>query len=216
MFTAILVPKGAEYKAVCQGVKTVKSPPVIFPIPMGVKPLTTYLQNWQKDHTIDRLLIMGLCGSLRPQYQIGDIVIYTDCLYNDQRISCDRPLTNYLLSKLPKAHLVKGLTTDQVISQTKEKIILGEKYQADVVDMEGYAALDLLGTKVHISIVRVISDNCDYNIPDITLAINSQGNLQPLKLAKVMLQDIPGAIRLIQGSLTGLKVLENVTKLINT
>ncbi|HEY9702744.1 MAG TPA: phosphorylase, partial [Allocoleopsis sp.] len=187
MFKAVLVPKGAEYQAVCQGLKTVKSPPVIFPIPIGVKPVTTYLQNWQKHHTIDRLLIMGLCGSLHPKYHIGDIVIYQDCLYNDQRISCDRPLTNYVLSKLPKAHLVTGLTTDKVISQTKEKIRLGDKYQADVVDMEGYAALDLLGAKVHISIVRVISDNCDYNIPDITLAINSQGNLQTLKLAKVML-----------------------------
>ncbi len=216
MFKTILVPKGAEYQAVCQGVKTVKFPPLIVPIPMGVKPLTNYLQNWQKHESMDKLLIMGLCGSLRPEYEIGDMVIYTDCLYNDQRISCHGQLIDYLANKLPKAHLVKGLTTDKVISHTEEKIILGEKYHADVVDMEGYTALNLLGSKVAIAIVRVISDNCEYNIPDMTLAIDSLGNLQSLKLAQVMLQDIPGAIRLIQGSLRGLKVLENVAKLINT
>jgi Phosphorylase superfamily len=209
----ILVPQGAEYQAVCRGLKTVSSPPFVFPIPIGYQPLTNYLKTWLETHKPKEIILMGLGGSLKPQYQVGDIVVYQDCIYHEKKLICDPELTAKLQNQLPKTtNLVTGLTSDRVISNYKEKLELGIKYHSDVVDMEGFAALDFFKNKATLAIVRVISDGTDYNIPDLSKAIDENGKIQPLYLAKEMLKDPRGGYRLIQGSLQGLKVLEDLTK----
>ncbi|MEH2088870.1 5'-methylthioadenosine/S-adenosylhomocysteine nucleosidase family protein [Nostoc sp.] len=216
----ILVPQGAEYKAVCRGLSGITaSIPTIVPIPVGMKPLLKYLQQGQFLTPKSRVLIMGICGSLSDRYTVGDLVLYQDCVYQGKQQECDRTFTTQLHSALSTQHsalnLVKSLTSDRLIWSASEKRHLGETLAADVVDMEGFTALEFFNAAgVSVAMLRVVSDDCQHNIPDLTPAINSDGSLNPFPLAIAMLRQPFAATRLIRGSLTALKVLEQVTNLL--
>jgi hypothetical protein len=218
----IFVPQGAEYNAVCRGLRrATDSAANAIAIPMGMKSLTTYLHKLQddgvfKNHPQVRVLLMGLCGGLSPNYPVGKVVLYQSCVYQGNLHECDRTFTTQLHSALSTQHsalnLVKGVTSDRIICSAAEKRQLAETLGVDVVDMEGFAALEFfhrLG--VSVAILRVVSDDCHHDIPDISSAINSDGSLKALPLALTLLRQPIAAIRLIRGSLQGLKVLEEVT-----
>jgi hypothetical protein len=209
----ILVPQGAEYKAVCRGLSGVSgSIPTVAAIPVGMKPLLKYLHQGQFLAPKSRVLIMGICGSLSDRYTVGNIVLYQDCVYQGKLLECDRSFTTQLHSSLSeKVSLVKSMTSDRVIWSASEKRHLGETLAADVVDMEGFTALEFNAAEVSVAMLRVVSDNCQHDIPDLTPAINSDGFLKPFPLAVGMLRQPLAATRLIRGSLTALKVLEQVT-----
>ncbi|MBV9388464.1 MAG: hypothetical protein JOZ78_18730 [Chroococcidiopsidaceae cyanobacterium CP_BM_ER_R8_30] len=59
--------------------------------------------------------------------------------------------------------------------------------------------------------VRVVSDSCHHNIPDLTSAISPSGSLQPLPLALRLIRQPIAGTRLIRGALRGLQVLQQVT-----
>jgi Phosphorylase superfamily len=225
----ILVPQGAEYQAVCRGLSSVTDTlkPNVLAIPVGGKSVTTYLQKNQENfselnHSLSRVLVMGLCGSLNPCYSVGDIVLYENCLElgNDTSLfkACEPNFNSQLYSQLPHPQcrlFVKALTSDRVISTASEKRHLGGRLGVDVVDMEGFAVLDFFHqAAIDVAMLRVVSDDCHHDIPDLSSAINSDGSLQPIPLAIAMLRQPIAATRLIRGSLRGLKVLEQVTKLI--
>ncbi len=194
----ILVPQGAEYKAVRRGLSGVTgSIPTVVAIPVGIKPLLKYLQQGQfsapKSRVLimgkgqfsapkSRVLIMGICGSLSDRYTVGDIVLYQNCVYQEKQQECDRTFTAQLHSLIPeKVSLVKSLTSDRVIWSAAEKRRLGETLTADVVDMEGFTALEFFNAAgVDVAMLRVVSDDCQHNIPDLTPAINSDGIISPI------------------------------------
>ncbi|MEH1997941.1 MAG: phosphorylase [Nostoc sp.] len=214
----ILVPQGAEYKAVCRAFRgVIGSIPTVVAIPVGMKPLLKYLHASQGNGQFlapkSRVLIMGICGSLSDRYKVGDIVLYQDCVYQNKQQECDRTFTAQLHSSISdKASLVKSMTSDRLIWSAGEKRRLGETLAADVVDMEGFTALEFFNAAgVSVAMLRVVSDDCQHNIPDLTSAINSDGSLNPLPLAIGMLRQPLAATRLIRGSLTALKVLEQIT-----
>ncbi|MBD6616754.1 phosphorylase [Komarekiella sp. 'clone 1'] len=218
----ILVPQGAEYKAVCRGLSQINSStPTVVAIPIGMKPLTKYLEQLQTDKYFQndlqpRVIIMGICGSLSKRYAVGDIVLYQNCVYQKQVRECDRIFTTQLHSRLSdKVSLVNSLSCDRVIWSATEKLHLGETLGTDVVDMEGFAALEFFNASgVAVAMLRVVSDDSGHDIPDLTPAINPNGSLQPLALAMALLRQPIAATRLIRGSLTGLKMLEQVTNLL--
>ncbi|NEQ08917.1 MAG: phosphorylase [Moorea sp. SIO4E2] len=227
--TIILAPQGAEYQAICRGIKQItgRPLPLILSIPIGEEPVTKYLETWLQtttnfpEHSPPKVLLMGLCGSLSPNYSVGDIVVYNDCVAIQRNQDRPEPLVQQCCSQLTslvqqqlgnKANLVRGLSSDRIICSSLEKRQLGQSYQADVVDMEGFATLSVLNPKgFAVAMVRVISDDSNYNIPDLTPAISADGSLKPLPLAMGMLKQPIAATRLIRGSLRGLKVLEELS-----
>lgn len=225
LIQAILVPQGPEYKSVCKGLSRVSVPtPPVLPIPVGQAPLTRYLQTWQAggnwlNHPQPKVLLMGLCGSLTPRYSVGNIVLYQSCVYgsNASTLSklqlCAPELTATLYHHLQeRAILVKALTSDRVICSAAEKLYLGQLYGADVVDMEGFAALEVLSQAgVSVAMIRVISDDCHHNLPDLSSALSPDGSLQSLPLAIGLIRQPIAATRLIRGALRGLQVLQDVT-----
>jgi hypothetical protein len=212
----VLVPQGAEYQAVCRGLSRVQdSKPQVIAVPVGINPLRHFLSTLSLQPN-QRVLLMGLCGSLNPQLQVGDAVVYAECIYQGDLRKCDRTLTAEINSCLSnKVKFVKGLTSDRVISLATEKQDLFAKTGADVVDMEGFAALEFCQhIGVNLAMVRVVSDDCRYDIPNLASAISSDGSLQPLPLAWEFLRQPVPALRLIRGSLAGLKILEQITTLL--
>lgn len=217
----ILVPQGAEYQAVCRGLVGVISPPNVIPIPVGIEAVRTYLhklqvQNHLLFHPQMQVLLMGVCGSLNPRYSVGDIVLYENCFYQDKCQQCDRTFTAELHSRLSnQVSLVKSLTSDRVICTAAEKKYLGGVYPSDVVDMEGFAVLEFFGQLgIATAMLRVVSDDSHHNLPDLTPVFDPNGALKPLPLALAFIQQPVAAVRLIRGSLQGLKVLQKITHLL--
>ncbi|NMG08500.1 phosphorylase [Brasilonema sp. UFV-L1] len=223
---AILVAQGPEYKSVCKGLNrlTISTPPV-FPIPMGPSAFTKFLEQWLQaghlsQHQQPRVLLMGLCGSLSPKYSVGKAVLYQSCIYpgaeekkNTTELFCDCELSKRLQEKLQdRVFTGIGLTSDRLIYSASEKLQLGQAYAADVVDMEGYVALELLSRLgIAVAMLRVISDDAHHNIPNLTNAFHSDGSLRAFPLAMGLLRQPIAATRLVSGSLRGLRILQNLT-----
>lgn len=219
----ILVSQGLEYQAVCRGLRPIVAPkPQVIPIPMSPQPVTQYLQKWQSHKSstyhLSHVLMLGLCGSLSPQYNRGEVVIYKNCLYSPQGSNilvknCDFSLTTLLAQKLNfQKDWVTGFTSDRMIASTQEKHQIHKNYQADVVDMEGFATLEILNkANISVAMIRVVSDDCHQNIPNLNSALNSQGILQPFPLATAMMQKPIASFYLIRGALQGLKILQKIT-----
>lgn len=212
-FDTLMVPQGAEYKAVCRGLKKVKGvTPQVLALPVGSSPVQKYLQ--QLDFVPARVLLLGLCGSLQAELGIGDIVVYESCLnFKTQSLKlCDVKLTQMLAESLgEKAARVTGLMCDRVISTAAQKRAIARDYKAEVVDMEGFAVLDALSAiGASVAMLRVVSDDCYGDIPDLSTAISTDGKLKPLSLTFSFLKQPLAAQRLIRGSLKGLNVLENL------
>lgn len=192
------------------------------PIPIGPEPLTRHLKNLQQTGHFShdqqlRVLLMGLCGSLTHRYSVGDIVLYQCCIYTNavgQLHPCEPTLTTLLQENLEQTSLVKALTSEHLIWSAVEKRHLGQIYGADVVDMEGFTALKVLSPRVAVAMLRVVSDDCEHNLPNLTSALSSDGSLLPLPLAMGMIRQPMAATRLIRGALRGLQVLQEVTALL--
>lgn len=218
----VFVPQGAEYKAVCNGLKLLsKTVPQVISIPVGGKAVTKYLQQWYKSVNLLKdsqacALVMGLCGSLTPDYDVGDIVLYEACVYQDKILQCDNDFTNQLeLHLKQKVSRVKALTSDSVVFSKDEKILLSKG--AEVVDMEGFSALEFLSSVgFKVGMLRVVSDGCKHDLPNLNSAFSPEGALLPLPLALGMLRQPIAACRLIYGSLRGLKVLEDAARNLGT
>lgn len=210
----LLVPQGAEHKAVCRGLKLRKNPPKVIALPIGIEPVTQFLTQWQPslNDLESGVLVMGLCGSLTGTLKVGDRVLYQSCQNASDTVwECDPTLTAQIQQGLPKTTLVRGFTSDRIIASAHEKQQLGQLYSAEVVDMEGTAILTILAQAgVPVAMARVVSDDINHDLPDLSAAISPDGTLRSLPLALGMMRQPIAALRLIRGSLNGLRTLEAI------
>lgn len=211
----IVVPQGAEYQAVCRGLKQAKvKKPQVISIPIGMNHVQQILSDRVfKPKKPQKVLIMGLCGSLVPQYAVGNVVLYQSCWnLEHEHLNLDNSL-NTMIQEILAVNLVTGLTSDRLIYQTKAKYNLSQQYPVSVVDMEGYGYIKELQQKgVSVAMLRVVSDNLSGDIPDLSKSIDENGNLNNISMAIAFIQHPIAATRLIKGSLTGLKILQQVTQ----
>lgn len=210
----IVVPQGAEYQAVRRGLKQTNVQNVnLISIPIGMHNIKqNWIQNYLQTTPPQQVLLMGLCGSLSPLYSVDDIVLYQKCCnLNRSTVKTNLELTQMIQRKL-SVDLVTGLTSDRPICQAADKLQLGQTYPVSVVDMEGYGYIQELQRQgISVSMLRVVSDDLTGDIPDLSGTIDPQGNLHAFPMAIAFLQQPLAAFRLIRGSLTGLKTLQQIT-----
>ena len=215
----IIVPQGAEYRAVYRGLQKTNAEVRVLTIPLGTKNVAQILsdRSVQLDNS-RQLLILGLCGSLDPAYKIGDGVLIQSCQDLDRNwIDLDRQLTFKLRDKL-SIKTVTSLTSDRVVALVEDKLQLARNYATNVVEMEGYSYISQLQQRgIAVTMLRVVSDDLDSNILDLTSAIDPNGDLKAISMAIAFLKQPITAVRLIRGSLAGLKTLEQIaTKLFSS
>jgi nucleoside phosphorylase len=215
----ILVPQGSEYQAVMKGWQKKPTYPSILAIPVGGKAVEKALLRELMSQKIGAIspqgiIVMGLAGSLSPQLKRGQIVLYRSCLdlENSQPLFCDYSATGYLAEELGhKVQLVEALSSDRVITEAEEKQNLGKRYQVQVVDMEGAAILKFFAAQqIPVVILRVISDEIDQSLPDLSQIYNSAGELQTWPLTKALISQPIAGFNLIRSSLYALKILEQL------
>ena len=198
----ILVPRGAEYQAVQRGLmrRSIASETTLsaIAIPAGqaVKPwlaehLTEHLNNESPSPT--QFLVLGLCGGLNDRTRLGTVVLY------------DRPT----LAQRLKIQSVRGITIDRVLCLAAEKHQLAQESKADVVDMESQWIVDYVQSfGKRVNVIRVVSDDITGDLPDLSAAFNTRGDLRPGALAIAFIKNPIAALRLIRGALIALRQLE--------
>lgn len=212
----VLVPQGAEYRSVRQGFKKMGDlAPQIIPITIGAleflgRPPVSNQSLEFLNKLKGKIVLLGLAGSLSDRYRVAHPVIYQGCgVEKGDYWPCNPEMTAEI-AQLTGYSLVKGFTSDRIINQAGEKRRLGQRGY-EVIDMEGARILAALpGQKV--AMVRVISDEVGQDLPDLAPAIDNQGNLQPLPLARQMLSSPVASLNLIRGSLKGLSRLTGVAQ----
>jgi hypothetical protein len=212
-----IVCEGAEYRALSRGLKHTTSFPPIITIPMGINSVERFLQQ-QVIHQQNHLaLLIGLGGSLSPQYQVGEIVAYHSCSYLDQKAQlqtqlCHPQLSTSLARQL-NVPLVQGLTANQLVNSPALKLTLQRQSGCQVVDMETFGVMSYFPS---LAVIRIISDSYHDELPNLNYAIDSEGKLNNLKMAIAFLQQPLAALKLMRNSLISLKKLEQVTNQIQS
>ena len=103
-------------------------------------------------------------------------------------------------------------SSDRILHLAQQKQQLAQTSGAAVVDMEGWAIWQAFP---HVAMIRVISDDCQQDLPDISKAIAPNGNLKPITLTQAFLKQPAAAMKLIQGSLQGLHQLTQTAHQLN-
>ena len=209
----IVVPQGVEYQAVCRGLLQAKVRVRVIAVPIGDRHAKAVLANYSPQLASARgILIMGLCGGIGASHKVGDgVVVQNCCNLNSDWLNLDDRLTTTIQHQL-SVDVVDGLTSDRVITHSTEKLKLATEYQADIVEMEGYGYVSQLQQQNKaVAMLRVVSDDHRGDIPDISQAIDDRGQLRTRSLAIALCKQPVAAIRLIRGSLIGLKALQRMT-----
>ncbi|MGC1218208.1 MAG: hypothetical protein WA883_12110 [Phormidesmis sp.] len=216
----IFVPAGAEYRAVQAGLKKAVGQrshgPRLVVIPAGPQAVESFLASWEDlPQLAGGVLLMGLGGSLSLRYAVGEGVMVEQIWRGFEgsgadTVVCDKGLTGQIAKKLGLA-VETGVTCDRIITTADEKQTLGDRFSAQVVDMEGFALLRSL-PECKVAMLRVMSDGCDYDLPDISNAINPDGSLNSMALMRRFAMQPVAAQRLVRGSLKGLRALKQIAR----
>jgi len=141
----------------------------------------------------------GLAGSLRANYQAGDIVaarqVRTNFIHGDlgkDTISCDAELV--ASAEMFGARTVASFyTADHIVTKSIEKASLGTL--ADVVEMESFSVIKeayAWGTRG--IAVRAISDTSTEDLPiDFNLAVTNKGDMSLARMAGQVMRS-PGSV----------------------
>ncbi len=223
----VMVPQGAEFKAVQRGFKSAlkhnQATKMIelVSLPVGPEPVRIFLTQWCREREVQRktqplrVILMGLCGSLSPTLKVKDVVLYKECMNSSQRgdilpCSTDLPLAS-IKEQVSGVTSVTGMMCDRVLATAVEKQSLGQQCGAQVVDMEGFAALQVLRQKIKkISMLRVVSDDAEHDLPNLDEAFDTDGKIRIGVMMRQFLMKPLGAMRLIKGSLSALGELEKL------
>lgn len=160
---------------------------------------------------------MGFGGALSDRLQVGDGVLIEACgqKSDGKEIhwrSCDRALTTAIAQRAAGLQSGRLITSAGVVCSSREKQRLGLQCRADVVDMEGFTALEILTAAGHsVAILRVVSDELSHDLPDLASVVSPSGSLQPGPLLLAFIKRPLDAVRLISGSLQALRALGNLT-----
>lgn len=225
----IFVPQGAEFQAVQRGLQSQRNASIAaIPIPMGPDAAQPFFQKWYAAKNSSTPLptviaIMGLCGSLNPTLTVGDAVVYQSCIDAQQPRSvpewhCNRQLLMSVQQHLKNSVIpVTAITTDHMVHRVADKRMLAQQYNAQVVDMEGAAIFTALkDTDIQILTLRVVSDDLNHELPDVSRAITAEGQLKLIPLAQALLKEPRKGWNLVRGSMQGLKKLEAIAAALAT
>jgi hypothetical protein len=202
----ILVPRGAEYRAVMRADARSRDATPVLAVPAGGASVRAL-----DGATADEFIILGLCGALDPELHVGDVVVCESASCAGETILFDEALTARL-AELTNARRVGALTVERIVTARSERVQLYARSDASVAEMEGFhLARELAARGCAVAMVRVVSDEGSYDLPDIARAIGPDGSLRPLALLAAFARSPVNAVRFIGDARRGLSVLEKVT-----
>jgi len=140
-------------------------------------------------YPISLIISIGFGGALVAGFEVGDLFLCQKLCCIDESnggFKSDSDLITQA-EKVMKCSLDKvltgdSLTVDKLVTRPDEKLKLGVKFRAQVVDMESYWVADTAAKRnIPFLAVRVISDTLDESLPPFDNFIGSRGELMWLE-----------------------------------
>ena len=158
-------------------------------------------------------LVIGLCGFLVPGLRVGEDAIYSSIQDEHVTLEIDAALVKELSALLPSARSVRAVQSPAIVALPSAKDALAQRFGAQAVDMESFTLVERLRRAgVGAGIVRVGSDTSDDELPDLAVALDSSGELDRLKLARILLARPAAGLRLARNGLRALAALERTVE----
>ena len=198
---AIVVPRGAEARAVEQGWGGARAQFVL--VPAGASAGRALADVRQ----IKTALVFGLCGALDPALRVGDVAVYEQIADDGGTIELDPEFARAFARALNCAP-VRSANVAAFVATASAKAALRASSGAAAIDMEASAiarALHARGARV--AMVRVVSDTADGDAPDLSAVYDAHGTLRPLALAGAFTRRPLLSLRFIANALTALTAL---------
>ncbi len=161
---------------------------------MGARGFAEWLSHHLKNNSYEALIVAGLAGGLNPKLKTGDAVVYDLCVDSvgkSAKLRCDERLVGSLFEALQSASLRSfrgaGVTVSRIITESTDKLRLGEHHQALAVDMESFDVLRVAAEfGLPAAVVRVISDEAGHDLPDFNSTYDPDGGKNYRRLAAAM------------------------------
>jgi len=155
--------------------------------------VSSVLQHLSQQFRIQLVISSGFAGALRPEIDVGDLVIGEKILYvtdetlgkeahSSPALSCESSILDVAM-ELPDSHRFKvhyGIiaTTNKIIHLSSDKKLLGNTTSAIAVDMESFLIAEQVHTLgIPFITVRAISDRVDENVAVCENLVNEKGNI---------------------------------------
>ena len=162
----------------------------------------------------ETVVAVGLCGALR-RLKAGEIAVYGRVVDATNTFAPDPPLVDVLAGALSGAVVVTACTADRVVTTMAARAVLAQRFDADVVDMEGsHLAAALVARGVRFAMVRVVSDDASRDLPPIGDAIDPTGRIQPWALALAFARAPQSAFAFIRNARRALATLTETARAI--
>jgi adenosylhomocysteine nucleosidase len=164
----------------------------------------------------ETVVVLGLCGALR-RLRAGDVVVYTRVSDDRQAFAFEQRLVDSLSALLPGAHVVNACTAKSVVTTVADRMALANRFDADVVDMEGtHLAAGLAARGVRFAMARVVSDDTARDLPPIADAIGAAGSMRPLRIAAAFARAPRAALAFVRNARRALVGLSVVARAVGT
>src|SRR5260370_34337148 len=114
-------------------------------------------------------------------------------------VHTDGDLTAVLAERLPNAKTeIRGLMWRSIVTQPHEKARLQERYDVSAVDMESYALVTALeNAGVRTTVLRVVSDGLNDELPDLNAALGKDGALRTRALVREICRSPRAGVRMM-------------------
>jgi nucleoside phosphorylase len=213
VISTIFVPRGAEADAVRRAAARARSNVRV--VETGIGPIAAgrAADDAMAAAPVGIALVTGLCGLLSPSFSVGDALVYGEISRGGEAVALTlaRDLGAALATKIPHAQTgIRALASDRIVTSAREKTELGERTQADAVDMESLAIVERLQQhNVPVAVVRVASDGSSDTLPELDRALDGAGGMDGLALALAMLRQPASGFRLAINGTRALRALRH-------
>jgi adenosylhomocysteine nucleosidase len=201
-FDTIVVPRGAEARALIGGWPTPR--PDVLVVPAGAAAGRSVADG----PPLGRVLVIGLCGALDPMLAVGDAVVYNRIAASPAATALDASLSSACAEALGRP-LVTAATVDHVVGDVAGKDAVRASTGAAVIDMEAAPlAAALAGRGARIVMVRIVSDAAQTELPDLRGVYTPEGALRPLRLTAALLRSPIRGTSFVRNALHALQSLQ--------
>jgi hypothetical protein len=202
-FDAIVVPRGAEARAVERGWPLPR--PALLAVPAGAA-----AGNRVNDgRPAVTAVMLGLCGAIDPALRVGETVVYGRIIDGSEIIELDGPLAHGCAAAFGCAPLTAA-NVARVVGAPAEKATLRASSGAAVIDMEGAAVARALHRRgIRVAMVRVVSDDAQSVLPDLHDAYDAGGTLRNTVLIRAFAREPLRSARFARNALRALRALRS-------
>lgn len=200
-FDAIVVPRGAEARAVELGWPAAK--PILRTVPAGGAAGAALADVALPESA----LVLGVCGALDPTLRVGDTVVYARIADGADVIELDPRLAQACAAACATVP-VGAANVPAVVGSVREKAAVRALTGAAVIDMEAASIARALHRRgVRVAMVRVVSDDAEGELPDLRDVYTPGGALRPLAFALTLARTPQRSLRFIAHVLQALRAL---------